>query len=628
MTIKKLQVGSKDYLEWIGSFLNSAGYQDWMLFMHSSQQKVVDNDFDGSAKLSGVSGSGKTCVVVNRAIRLAMKGPDKPVLILTLNKSLAALINELLDFACSNENIREKIISKSFFELCQDYLFTYEPQNKNLYNDVTWKNNEHIDEVWREFYRCELHDKSAEVLLPIHKSLNSQGISPEDYIRQEFDWVRSAFAEKERSKYLEVERRGRAIPFQENQRRIILEGLQGWEQKMAFVGVIDYLGLSTNLCRHIDKLTPDYSSVLVDEAQDFGTVEFKIIRKIVDEGSNDIFLAGDMAQHVLPKHQVLKDAEINIPGARSLSIKRNYRNSREILRAAYEIFISTMSEGDILFDGEIDILDPEYANFSSPKPLVLHAESLEDEITFAINYVNDELRNNPEMKACIAIAGFSLFEIKLYSDNCNLSVLDGTMGLQDKPFFLSDLEQTKGYEFDTVFILNCRNGILPPIEMPKEEQFRDACRFYVAMTRAKKELILTYTGEMSEWISNEKNRPYFDFDEITEFANIRSLKKCGIPEKMPQAHEQNSTSTLDLPGRSFLYTSHSIGMSLELQDKIDQLIDGTGLRRDGKRFKWASIGRALDDVKKHPYAKNLFGGQKTWKEFVSKVEDDIICKQG
>jgi len=479
LVIKKIRVGSQDYLDWIQKFMSSAGYQDWMLFMHSSQQKVVDANFDGSARLSGVSGSGKTCVVVNRSIRLAKEKTNKPILILTLNKSLAALLNDLLNQACPDSEVRNRIVSKSFFELCQSYLFQFEPENMKLYNDVTWKNNEHIDEVWREFYRCELHNKAAEVLLPIHKSLNSQGVNPEEYIRQEFCWIRSAFAENERSRYFEIERKGRAIKFQRHQREMILEGLQGWEQKMSDVGVIDYLGLSTKLYRHIDKLVADYEAILVDEAQDFGTIELKIIRKLVESCPNDIFLAGDMAQHVLPKHQSFKDAGINIPGARSLSIKRNYRNSREILKAAYEIFMFAMSGGDILVEGDIDILDPEYANFSSPKPLVLTAKSLEDEIAFALNQAKDDLRNNPDHKVCIAIAGFSQLEIKRFADQYALNVLDGTIGLQDKPLFLSDLEQTKGYEFDLVIILNCRNGVLPPYEMPQEEQFRDACRLYV-----------------------------------------------------------------------------------------------------------------------------------------------------
>ena len=614
MNIKKLHIGSDEYKEWFRQFINSSGYQDWMLFMHPTQQKIVDSNFDGSAKLSGVSGSGKTCIVVNRAIRLAKDLSEKKVLVLTLNKSLAALIRELLDYACPDEFIRQRIISKSFFELCQDYLNKFEPENHRLHDDVTWRHNEHIDEIWREFYRCELNNNDASVMFPIHKSLNSLGVDPEEYLRQEADWIRSAFCEDNRSLYYKAERKGRAIPMQHHQRDMVLNGLVGWERKMTDVGVIDYLGLSSKLCRHLHKLTPDYSAILVDEVQDFGTIELSIIRRLVNIGPNDIFLCGDMAQHVLPKHQSFRDACLDIPGARSLKITRNYRNSREILRAAYEIFISTM-QGDVIMDGDMMLLDPEYANFSTPKPLVLKAESIEYEIAYALSYMNYLNQNDVNHKGCIAFAGYSLLEIKRFSDKLKIPVLDGTCGLLEGNLFMSDFEQTKGYEFDTMCVLNCARNILPPAEMPPEEQYRDSCRFYVAMTRAKKQLIISYSGEKSPWIDRPNCFPHFEFDEWCE-VHIGEIQLYGAPKRIPQLISDPDVNPLELSGRRLLYTKHAIGMSSELQDKIDTLIDGIGMSRDGKRVKWQKIKDALNDVMRSPHAKQLFGAQKTWKEFV------------
>lgn len=617
-SIKKVKIGSLEYKEWFGKFINSAGYQDWMLFMHPAQQKIVDAEYEGSAKLSGVSGSGKTCIIVNRAIRLAKESIDKPILVLTLNRSLAALIQELLFYACPDEDVRKKITTKSFFELCQDYLNRIEPHNVKLHNDVTWKHNEHIDEIWREYYRCELNNTEAEVLLPTHKSLNSQGVNPEEYLRQELDWARSAYDEKERENYLVADRKGRAIPLLPAQRQRILKGLEGWENKMTAVGVIDYLGLSTKLSRHLDKLTPEYSAILVDEVQDFGTIELRIIRRLVDEGKNDIFLSGDMTQHVFPKHQSFRDSGINIPGARSLSILRNYRNSREILRAAYEIFISTM-HGDVIMDGDIDILDPEYANFSTPKPDVLSANNLAEEISYALALMEESSKNNDNHKGCITITGYSLFEVKKFADAHKLAVLDGTRGLMKGTLFLSDLEQTKGYEFDTMCILNCAKTVLPPADMPVEEQYRDACRLYVAMTRAKRQLILSYSGEVSPWIDSDKVRQHFEFGEWGSFVDLKGKFKIGNPEKLSQFVVEGKVNLGALTGRRYLYTKYAIGLSLELQDKLDELVTGVNRTRDGKRVLWPNVKSAVDEVKSQPQAKQLFGPER-WKELVEKVK--------
>jgi hypothetical protein len=46
-------------------------FREWMVFLHPGQRRVSDEDFVGPALLTGVSGSGKTCVLVHRARRLA-----------------------------------------------------------------------------------------------------------------------------------------------------------------------------------------------------------------------------------------------------------------------------------------------------------------------------------------------------------------------------------------------------------------------------------------------------------------------------------------------------------------------------------------------------------------------------
>jgi hypothetical protein len=50
---------------------------------------------------------------------------------------------------------------------------------------------------------------------------------------------------------------------------------------MRDVGVIDYLGLTSALGSHLDRIEPLYTNVLVDEAQDFGTTELRVVRNLV-----------------------------------------------------------------------------------------------------------------------------------------------------------------------------------------------------------------------------------------------------------------------------------------------------------------------------------------------------------
>ena len=115
----------------------------------------------------------------------------------------------------------------------------------------------------------------------------------------------------------------------------MLKALEGWERKMSAIGVIDYIGLTSALTPHLGKVHRVYTNILVDEAQDFGTTELNVVRRLVQPGSNDIFLCGDIAQTILPKHQF--PAAAGITEMTRVRIRQNYRNSREILTAAHAL---------------------------------------------------------------------------------------------------------------------------------------------------------------------------------------------------------------------------------------------------------------------------------------------------
>jgi len=513
------------------------------------------------------------------------------------------LIEKLVAAASPDEGTRNAIRVTSFFQLCQEFLNQLEPQNRRLYSDVTWKLNEHIDEVFREYYRCWLNNSGAECLLPIHQSLIAQGLCAETYVREEFDWIRSAFIATERHHYLNIERAGRRVPMQEEFRGRLLDGLREWEAKMRDVGVVDYLGLTTALSRHIDALDSCYDHIIVDEAQDFGTSELKILRRLCAEGPNDIFLCGDIAQHVLPKHRSLVDAGINTAG-RTRRIVRNYRNSREILKAAYEVLIHNLDEG-MLDSSDLEILDPQYASRSSNEPVVLEAGNLGEEIGYARTLASDHLAANPDHRCCIAFAGYSSREVEIFATSIGLPTLRGERDPLHEGLVVSDLEQMKGYEFNLVAIVNCRKGSLPPEGTPAEESFRHGCRLYVAMTRARDELYLSYSGECTPWLNPEsRNLSFLRWDEV--IAINRDLA-CGAPERLREQENDSTRQVLALCGRDFLYTPEARGLSVEAIRKIDELVDGIGLIRDGVRVRWRDMGTLLADIETQPRVRTFWG---------------------
>jgi len=610
--------------ELLNHFIKTADYKSWMLFLGKEQKEVINKDFNGPAKLSGVSGSGKTCVVIKRAIRLADKYNSEKVLVLTLNKSLSKLISQLTDYACP-EHLRENIVVKSFWELCQEELKKYEPDNfEKLYNDVTWKHNEHISEIWDEYYdiwqQRRENNFDASKMIPIHMSLLSRGIYPKEYIRQEFDWVRTAFNKVRRGEYFKIEREGRAIPFVEDQRDLILKGLTGWEDKMSLVGVTDYVGLALALHRHIDKIKPLYRCILIDEVQDFGTIELDIIRKLVPENENDIFLSGDIVQKVSTKHTKLKSAGIDVSN-RSVVIRRNYRNSKEILSAAYDVLNNNINV-EVFKNEDFEILDPEYAYLSMPKPLALKANNISEEFTYCYKYLNDKyVATGSNQKACIVLCGYTFVDIKSIGEKLNIPVLDGSSSLESGTIFLSDLEQTKGFEFDTMCILHCNQDVIPDPSLPREEWYRELSKFYVAMTRAKTELIISYSYLLSNYF--QKSRDLFDFTDWKDMVNPKSVEVINI---LPPGKILRKSEILKMRGIDFLYTKEAVGCSLHLQRKLINTIRGRNVLPGGILEQWENLEEFLKTSKRDNNSIKRRFGFKAYNELIKQLTDKKVIE--
>lgn len=602
-------------------FVRTANFKQWMLYLHPAQRSIVERSFEGSARLAGVSGSGKTCVVVHRAVRLARADESKSLLIITLNDALSKLISDLVVAQCGA--LQPKNIKiKSIFQLCAEHLAQLEPDKKDYYTRRTTVKNqfassEHIDEIWREYFHCEANNRSADVMMDLVKTLAVRGVCSQDYIRQELDYVRSAFSEHERDKYLDMERTGRVVPLTKPYRKSILAGLDGWEMKMSAVGAVDDLGIVSALNKHINKLKPHFHHTLVDEVQDLGTLELEIIRKLTHTGADDLFLCGDAAQSVQTKHADFRLAGVAISVKNSISLKQNYRNSSQILSAAYDVLTKSfvkIPSGTV----DIEILPPEYANFSSPNPALLKADTFKQELGLALAYVDEVTPKDSGKKACISLCGFTQKAVEELSRDLSIPVLSDTSDISSGHLFLSDLEQTKGFEFDLMIILNCSEGIVPHPQLPEAEWFRDLSKLYVALTRAKTELVVSYSGNYSVFLAESLNR--FNVGPWSDYGlTPNALKDLVIPA--PALEKVGDASKWDVIGNDFLKLRDAIGLSPSAQDATIQCATGrerTEGRAGGKRkqLEWKTFKDFMAAMQNPQNAVSLIS-----KEVLSELND-------
>lgn len=581
-------------------FVNNASFMDWMLYMNADQRVIVDSDYRGSVNVSGVSGSGKTCVIVKRAIRLASKYDGCKILIVTLNPALATLITQMVNYACPNK-LRDQIAVMSLWSLCQSLIAEIDPVLvEKRYTNVTWKTGEELDEVWEEYYdykkqkQCNNVD-AHEILFPWHQELLVRNVFPMTYVKEEYDYVRSARVSQARQEYEELERKGRRFGITADNRAKILQGLMSWEQKMDFVGVVDELGIANAVLSMLGQVKRRYRCALVDESQDFGTNELRIIRSLVEEGENDLFMCGDIVQRVSTKHHDLKDAGITIT-ERPEPLKKNYRNSREILACAYDVL--QKSAGDSFTEDDYyEHVVPTKANYSTPRPLLLSGTSLDDEIAHAFAYISESEKDRQDGKSedvtCIAVCGKDRKFIRRISEKYNVVVLDEKTDVVHGGIVVSDLARVKGYEFDRVIILNASKNVIPDPMMPAEEKYRELSRLYVAMTRAKRELILSYTESLSEFL--EQSLEYFTEGAWNEYMPLSGSYE--IVENNRQSREAEDAGFRMYDGLEFLYTRDAVGMPRNLQDKMVELVGGKNRYIDGKQIEWKCINELLAAAK-------------------------------
>ncbi len=113
---------------------------------------------------------------------------------------------------------------------------------------------------------------------------------------------------------------------------------------------------------------------------------------------------------------------------------------------------------------------------------------------------------------------------------------------------LMTLHNAKGLEYETVFVVGCEDGSFPhmkALEEGGEEEERRLC--YVAITRARSRLYMTWTRERSLFGRSERNLPSRFVDELPEELTERSSSAVGAGTSWAAGSTIDAASPVD-PG--------------------------------------------------------------------------------
>ena len=121
-----------------------------------------------------------------------------------------------------------------------------------------------------------------------------------------------------------------------------------------------------------------YKAIVVDEAQDFHAGEWRLLRAIVPNGPNDLFLVGDAHQRIYGQKIALRACGVNVQG-RSSRLRINYRTTEEI--RAWAMAMLAGVEFDDLDGGKEE--ETGYKSLlTGPRPEVRHFGTRPEELEY------------------------------------------------------------------------------------------------------------------------------------------------------------------------------------------------------------------------------------------------------
>jgi hypothetical protein len=463
-------------LDWEKIFRESL--DKWRIFLHPSQKKIVNRKFSGPLMITGSAGTGKTIVLIHRAVRYLEENRNAKILFLTFSSNLTIEIRNLMKKLLQDRGLTS--INTSQLEIASLYRFAESLNKKSGWSGtIVPRSDEKLLRIW---------DKVTNDL-PAGFPL-----STEDLINEYFD-IKELKGIYDLDSYLTTIRSNRERISREERKQV-------WAQFEIFESELKKRSLRTaEHAVHEGRIyfekskNQKYDHIFVDEVQDMSVEALKFIKSLSGYGDiaeHGITLAGDAHQRVYRTHVMPKNADIQLQG-RSAKLRVNYRTSEQIRNFSHSLLLGLNSDG---INEEIQKTIGDISTFSGPNPSLYQAGSWdasmaqckeivsewtsqgykEHEICFVYSDSAGLLTDSP--LDLLRKAGLPIFELTAFQED-----RDDIAG-----FRLGTVKRIKGLEFKSVlFIFNPDHSYLKNLNALS---IFDRCELYVGTTRARERLAM------------------------------------------------------------------------------------------------------------------------------------------
>lgn len=456
-------------------------------------------DYNGPFRLRGGAGTGKTVVALHRARRLALADPSSRVLLTTFTKNLAHDLDAGLRSLDPSLPRARKLGESGVLVQGLDALA----------NHVLRSAGEEVSQAVAAVLgtgRVDVQRRTPamawEDALTIAGSDLPEPLHSRRFMESEYQLVVLPSRITTEEEYLRTPRPGRGVRLTRRDRKAVWAVVAAYRQAARMAGSIDFAEAAAIAAVHLDSQgTRLVRHVLVDEGQDFSPCHWQFVRSLVADGGNDIFIVEDGHQRIYGHRIALSRYGIRTQG-RSRRLTLNYRTTKQNLDWA----VSVLSGHEFVdSEGETDTVDGYCSARGGPVPRVLSVPSAQEEFNVAKQQLTAWLEQGraPESLAVLVrdkamrqrvVEGLAEREIQSQAIEAG--------GVSPGKVAVLTMHRAKGMEFACVLLHGLSEKSIPMgleeygyDESDKSEALlRERSLIYVAASRARDELVITYSG--------------------------------------------------------------------------------------------------------------------------------------
>jgi superfamily I DNA/RNA helicase/mRNA-degrading endonuclease RelE of RelBE toxin-antitoxin system len=432
----------------------------FLLRLDAEQEKLLQFGHQGPILVKGGPGTGKSTLAVYRVQRLLELG-YRPILFATFTNALANYSQQLLEQLLEQPIEQTQVGVSTADSLAYHYY-------KQAFGRPKLADDADALECLKSILDC--------ITLPAHNAFDRRvredslaRLGPTHLLEEIEDAIESRGI-RSRTEYLALERRGRGQPLKVKTREAIWAVYEQWRDGMDRRRQVRWSQLRRRVCELTTQLEPKpYQAIVVDEAQDLSPAALRFLLHLVPD-FRGVYLTADASQSIYQRGFSWKQvhADLNVTG-RTLHLKRNYRSTKQIVRACNAILAGT-DAGDSLN------LQPSPHQGESPTLLLSddrdrEAQAVRDSLLHAAKRYRLPLRGGAVLCPSHQMAkdrAERLTRLGLTAQYISSKQLD-----LDAPHVkVLTLHAAKGLEFPFVAVVGLNEGQLPRVntELPSQER--------------------------------------------------------------------------------------------------------------------------------------------------------------